>query len=404
MKKPVIFLVLILMLSFAGSSLAAQSSFRQEFIQAREANRFEALVSLVKKNKEAIPSEVKSLLKDALSGDKTFYERMRIIDTASAMAAMHKYWNDDERLPLEGVLLGEVEAVQKRLITTENERLAAVEKLTRYERYPGNVLMNGNEAKYSAKRLSPALFSHWSHRLFYECRACHNGLFKPERGVNDISHDAMLKGRVCGACHNGSISFSHNENCEKCHSASKSSTTGPVNPSADTDLTAVKQTGDRLGAAWEPEKLVNRALPLDRLGLIDWMELKKSGAYAPLKSYNKAEVKDQTLNPFKGRDNVIIFTPQMPGINRVLFSHASHTLEINCETCHPSVFKDALGANKISMHEMPGNKACGCCHGNVAFKFADCKRCHSITPNAKPLEGVAPPQGVQPQGQNILMR
>ncbi|MBI5888224.1 MAG: hypothetical protein HZB82_05885 [Deltaproteobacteria bacterium] len=377
-----ILLTLILILFFAGSSLAAQSSFRTEFMQAREANRFEALISIVKNNKDNIPAEVKSLLKDALSGDKTFYERMRIIDTASALASMHKYWNAGEKP------LIEVEAVQKQLITAENERLAGIEKLARYERYPGNVLMNDKEANLSAKGLSPVVFSHWSHRLFYECRACHNGLFKPERGTNGISHAALREGRLCGACHNGSIAFGSNDTCEKCHSASKSSKTGPVDPSADTDLLTVKHTGDGLGAVWEPEKLINRALPLDRLGLVDWMELRKSGAYAPLKSHNRAEAANQ------GRDNVIIFTPRMPGINRVSFSHASHTKEIDCATCHPSVFKDALGANKISMAEMPDGKACGYCHGKVAFKFADCKRCHSLSPL----------KGAEPQGPNILMR
>lgn len=398
MKKKVepfqraVLLTLIITLFFAGSSLAAQSSFRQEFMQAREAHRFEALISIVKNNKDKIPAEVNALLKDALSGDKTFYERMRIIDTASALAAMHKYWNAEDKP------LIEVEAVQKQLITAESERLAGIEKLARYERYPGNVLMNAKEASLSAKGLSPVVFSHWSHRLFYECRACHNGLFKPERGTNGISHAAMRDGRLCGACHNGSIAFGSNETCEKCHSASRTSKTGPVDPSADTDLITVKHTGDGLGAVWEPERLVNRALPLDKFGLVDWIELRKSGAYTPLKSPNKAEATDQMSNPLRGRDNVIIFTPRMPGINRVSFSHTSHTKEINCDTCHPSVFKDALGANNISMAEMPGGKSCGYCHGKVAFKFADCKRCHSLSPTEKPLEGA------EPQDPNILMR
>ncbi len=56
---------------FSCYTYAQDSSFRSEFIANHIGNRFDRQVMLVKKNKDIIPGEIKSLIADALSPDKT---------------------------------------------------------------------------------------------------------------------------------------------------------------------------------------------------------------------------------------------------------------------------------------------------------------------------------------------
>ncbi len=64
----------------------------------------------------------------------------------------------------------------------------------------------------------PAFFPHWVHRIRYKCYACHDTIFKMQRGANDVTMDAMGEGKFCGACHNGKTAWGVTfETCNRCH-------------------------------------------------------------------------------------------------------------------------------------------------------------------------------------------
>jgi c(7)-type cytochrome triheme protein len=60
----------------------------------------------------------------------------------------------------------------------------------------------------------------------------------------------------------------------------------------------------------------------------------------------------------------------------VVFPHPVHISKIQCDVCHPRLFKP--GRNRpVSMAAMENGKSCGACHkGKKAFALEDCSRCH----------------------------
>jgi len=58
-------------------------------------------------------------------------------------------------------------------------------------------------------------FSHGSHTQWLACDNCHSGIFKMQRGANNMSMDRILGGEFCGACH-GKVAFPLEE-CSRCH-------------------------------------------------------------------------------------------------------------------------------------------------------------------------------------------
>ncbi len=60
-------------------------------------------------------------------------------------------------------------------------------------------------------------FPHTVHIEAFGCDECHPDLFKPEKGANKMTMEAMEKGEYCGACHDGSAAFGVAEDCESCH-------------------------------------------------------------------------------------------------------------------------------------------------------------------------------------------
>lgn len=62
------------------------------------------------------------------------------------------------------------------------------------------------------------IFPHTLHADKNECSACHPAVFAQERGANDISMRANMKGQFCGTanCHNSPNAFPLYE-CAKCH-------------------------------------------------------------------------------------------------------------------------------------------------------------------------------------------
>jgi len=59
-------------------------------------------------------------------------------------------------------------------------------------------------------------FPHLAHTEWLDCVNCHDAIFKPQTGANDITMNEIFKGRYCGVCH-GKVAFS-SWVCERCHS------------------------------------------------------------------------------------------------------------------------------------------------------------------------------------------
>ncbi|WKZ31716.1 MAG: cytochrome c3 family protein [Thermodesulfobacteriota bacterium] len=337
----------------------AESKFMKSFRTSYEQNRFDALGFLVKTNKDIIPGEIRSLLDEARAAEG-FEKKMAILDLAATMATMYGEWHGQDGF------IGEIEAMQKEEMGKEEERKAELEKWKKYEAFPGNLLMR---EKAEAAGMAPVIFPHWVHRINFECKACHPAPFEMKK-TGSIGMTEIFGGGLCGKCHNGTTAFSAAEDCERCHSVGTPGEAHLLDPKK-AYVSKLKETSERLGTGLNLDLLPGKALPYDRFGNIDWGLLGK--ARKPIKSIEgaPADKADET------RDNEILFESPMPYVNNVVFSHKTHSERVVCSSCHQSFFKDQLGANTASMKDMAEGASCGACHQKVAFKFADCNRCHS---------------------------
>ncbi|MBI5885332.1 MAG: hypothetical protein HZB85_01970 [Deltaproteobacteria bacterium] len=245
-----------------------------------------------------------------------------------------------------------------------------------YEKLSGNIVMASGEAAQAAAGLAPVIFPHWRHGFYYDCKACHDGVFKMRRTAGTITHEAIARGEFCGRCHNGELSFASDKDCAKCHVAGLPGSER-MTDTTNIGLDEIKETAKRLGSGWYQSRLEKGVLPLDRFGDIDWEALREDEVWKPIKKLD-GEGADET------RQTVIVFKPTVPGVKQVAFDHAHHTAQIRCESCHQEIFEKAAGGSPVSMDAIASGRFCGTCHGKTAFKLAGCSRCHSIEPDRIP--------------------
>jgi len=382
MKKIILYaavpvLSITFVLLFMVNLNAEESQFRKQFLVNYYNDAFQAQSMLIKKYKDSIVSEVNALITEAMSPEKTYQQRMHLLDIANSIATMHIQWNDGSE-----ELLKKVEALQKEEFQKERARTEEIEKLKAAEKVPGNFVMATYKAEMAAKGLSPAIYPHWVHRSFFRCKVCHEDIFIMKRGANNISQTTIQEGKQCGVCHNGTISFSATDekNCTRCHLAGKPESK-PLIDLSYYNKDKFKEIASRVGSEWKPENLVDGKLPLDRLRFINWVEMDKTKAFNPRTTLNGGPETEGV------RETFILFESPVPFLKGVLFSHKIHSTWVKCSLCHPNLFKPQAGANKVTMIEIKDGKSCGRCHGRVAFTYSDCLRCHSQTKENLP-EGV----------------
>ncbi len=361
----------LLHITVALSGDVTESGFVQQFILLGDNKNFNGQAVLIEQNREAIPQVVEQLTAQAMVDGVPFETRMSLLNLASTIATMHMHWNGDKKP------LMHLDPIISHELKLERVRSAEVMKWKKQERLLGNFVMKRNAAAMAEKGLAPVLYPHWMHRIYFECKVCHTAIFDIKRWSNEISHTAFDKGVLCAECHDGSISFStyDEKSCIRCHIAGQPGADKLLKPD-NIDHDAIRASAERLGAEWRPENLPEGQLPLDRFRMIDWLALKSSGVFKPLVSLDK-NYKEEV------RDNQILFVGKTDSVDNVLFDHRIHSDWISCSTCHPAIFKEELGGNRIRMMEMARGRFCGHCHGRVSFTFADCKRCHAIPRKAK---------------------
>lgn len=63
------------------------------------------------------------------------------------------------------------------------------------------------------------VYPHLQHTEWLDCTNCHDEIFVPEKGKNEMSMAGILLGQKCGACH-GRVAFPVAD-CRRCHSQPK---------------------------------------------------------------------------------------------------------------------------------------------------------------------------------------
>ena len=114
-----------------------------------------------------------------------------------------------------------------------------------------------------------------------------------------------------------------------------------------------------------------KGLPKDGDGNIDWMAALKDKIISPSEGIDPNTPEGVTLDM-----DVELSTSGDPE-RMVTFPHAAHTQWLNCDNCHPAIFQQEAGADKITMVAIYDGKYCGVCHDKVAIaQPAGCDGCH----------------------------
>lgn len=89
----------------------------------------------------------------------------------------------------------------------------------------GDIVLNKLSEKNGAQ---PVVFSHWFHRIRYQCKVCHTELgFKMRVGATNTPMADITAGKFCGKCHNGTIAWAV-DRCDLCHSGRPGLATGVI--------------------------------------------------------------------------------------------------------------------------------------------------------------------------------
>ena len=373
-----LFLTLLLILSFSFHIppvfAEADHKFRNKFIQLYNAVAFKEVEKLIKKNKDMVLVEARTIFMEAQEEERPFGEKMFLVNLSNKLTLFYQDFFEGGK-----DLLKELKAYQTKIVKEEEEKNKKLMKWKNLEKIPGNFVLKRNWDKMKEKGVSPVLYPHWLHRTLFACKVCHNDIFKMDRWANEITMDKIKGGELCGTCHNDKIAFGVKEdNCIKCHMAGTPEGEHLHNLNK-LDHEKIKAAAERVGGEWNPENMTDGKLPLDRFGFINWVEMDKKNVYKPLLSLKEGE-KNEIL------DNEIVFESTSTFVQNVLFSHKVHSTLIKCDSCHPEIFKKELGKNKTKMKAISQGRYCGHCHGKVSFTFKDCMRCHKV-PKGKIIEG-----------------
>jgi c(7)-type cytochrome triheme protein len=118
---------------------------------------------------------------------------------------------------------------------------------------------------------------------------------------------------------------------------------------------------------------VFKKLPKDDDENINWMVALNEKVIKPRAGIDPNTPDGKTLDA-----DVELSTSGKPE-RMVVFSHAIHTQWLACANCHPAIFQEKAGMDKITMSENDDGKYCGTCHDRVAITEPnDCHGCHKV--------------------------
>lgn len=121
---------------------------------------------------------------------------------------------------------------------------------------------------------------------------------------------------------------------------------------------------------------VYKKLPKDDDENINWMVALNTKIIKPRAGIDPNTPDGKTLDT-----DVVLSTSGKPE-RLVVFSHAIHTQWLSCANCHPAIFQEKAGADKITMSAFDDGKFCGVCHDRVAITEPNsCQGCHKVVIN-----------------------
>ena len=363
-KKHGVTVLLLVLLVFPGLCGAEERDFRKQFITNYKTFQFGAQEKLVKgTSAQLMQAEIRTLVDEAMTTNQDYTDKLYMLDVANAMASAYQHWHGDIK-----ALTKEIEKLIKAELKQEEIRVAKLMRWKKEERFLGNFVMKDHMAEMEKAGVSPVIYPHWVHRIWFECKVCHQDIFVMNRWRNKVSHQKIESGKQCGVCHDGKIAFGVKDKgqCTKCHIAGKPEAE-KLHHTDKIDHARIKQVAEQVGAEWNIENLPEGKIPVDKFGFINWLTLKENGVFKPIHSLREGFAHEV-------RDNKILFKSKGK-IDDVIFDHKVHSNWINCSSCHPEIFRETT-TNDVKMIRMSKGKFCGYCHGKVSFTFADCKRCH----------------------------
>ncbi|MBW2467262.1 MAG: hypothetical protein JRF02_08180, partial [Deltaproteobacteria bacterium] len=205
---------LLLLLTWSICVFGSDSVFRTEFITNYKTFQFKKQEKLIKKSRDIMPGEINALVVDAMSDTITLGHRMFLLDAAAAMASGYDHYHGGGKR-----LIRKIDKLIKKELKLEEQRTTELMKWKKEERFLGNFVMKTYENEMDDAGLAPVIYPHWVHRIWFECKVCHQDIFIMQRWRNDISHKKFNEGKQCATCHNGTLAFGIDNECDRCHLA-----------------------------------------------------------------------------------------------------------------------------------------------------------------------------------------
>ncbi len=113
--------------------------------------------------------------------------------------------------------------------------------------------------------------------------------------------------------------------------------------------------------------------PRDTVGVIDWVKALEEGRL--IARTNRLGTEETEIFDL---DIIRTNTGEMPNVT---FSHAKHSTQMDCKSCHSGLFEEKSNTTEITMSAILTGDKCGVCHGKVAFPPTNnCMRCHNVAP------------------------
>jgi len=143
----------------------------------------------------------------------------------------------------------------------------------------------------------------------------------------------------------------------------------PPKPTPTPETVGAGQAG--AGAALSTWDDAMRLLPKNQIGDPDWVAALAEKIIAPRPGI-AADAAEQDVLALD-----VDLTPKSDPALRVTFSHQTHGGWLACPNCHTTLFEMKPGASPLAPDAAHGERACGACHGKVAFDIATgCLLCH----------------------------
>ncbi len=121
----------------------------------------------------------------------------------------------------------------------------------------------------------------------------------------------------------------------------------------------------------EPGEPLHKLPGAEGGNLIDWELARLSGMIEPRETLDP-DYQTETLD-------LDVFLDTNGSLPVVRFPHSTHTEWLGCNSCHDELFAMKTGETKFTMVDILNERACGACHGKVAFPINDCFRCHDTS-------------------------